>query len=87
MGQEVAVLEQRCCKERGWGGNGAGLLMEKLRNRVGFRSSPCRLWLRRQAGGIPKLKCPGPVSLHCWSSNVASKPSTDSSSTCHQPRW
>lgn len=19
MGQEVAVLEQRCCKERGWG--------------------------------------------------------------------
>lgn len=59
-------------------------LVEKSGNKVGFQSRLCMLWQRRQAEGISKLRCPGQALLHCQSSNVASKPSTDSLSTCHQ---
>lgn len=59
---------------------GAWHLMEKPGNKVGFQSRLCMLWPRRQAGGISKLRRPGQASLHCQSSDVASKPSTGSSS-------
>lgn len=86
MGQEDAVLEQWCCTAGRVGGNGAGH-PEKLGDRVSFQGNLCMLWLRRKARGIPKLRCPGHVALRCWSSNAPSKPSSDSLSTCHQPRW
>lgn len=55
MGQEGAVhcWSHGAARQGGWGGNGAGHLIEKLRNRVGFQGKLCMLWLRRKAGGIP----------------------------------
>lgn len=58
--------------------------MEKPGNRAGSPSRLCLLWPSREAGGISKLRCPGQASLHHQSSDAASKPSTDSSSMCHQ---
>lgn len=73
-----AVLQGR---EGGGQKEGAGHLMEKPGSKAVFQS---RLWPRRQAGGISKLRCPGQASPHHPSSDVASQPGTDSSSTCHQ---
>lgn len=45
-------VEIRVCKAGRVGGDGAGHLIEKLGNRVGFQSNLCMLWLRRKAGGL-----------------------------------
>lgn len=89
MGQEDAVLEQWCYKAGRVGGKWSRAFDGEAQEQSGLSKQSVHALAEEagKVGDIPKLRCPGHVSLHGWSSNFASKPSTDSLSTCHQPRW
>jgi len=80
-----------CCagaavlRGREGGKQGAGCLKEKPGNKSGLsKQAVCSLAEETGRRYCFQAEGPGQASLHCQSSGVASKPSTDSSSTCHQ---